>query len=75
MNTKTIFITVAVALFAAAVLTGTVVGIQYVSAWQHAHRGHHGGYASAMSSGGGMSRGGGMSNGGGGSGSSVGGGY
>ena len=45
MNTKTIFTTVAVALFAAVVLTGTVVGIQYVSAWHHAHRGHHGGYA------------------------------
>ena len=69
MNTKTIFTTVAVALFAAVVLTGTVVGTQYVSAWHHRHGGHHGGYASAMSSGGG-----GMSSGGGG-GSSGGGGY
>ena len=69
MNTKTIFTTVAVVLLTAVVLTGTVVGIQYVSAWHHAHWGHHGGYASVMLSGGGMS------NGGGGSGSSGGGGY
>jgi hypothetical protein len=57
MNTKTIFTTVAVALFVAVVLTGTVVGTQYVSAC-HGHHGH----ALAMSSGG-ISSGGGSSSG------------
>src|SRR5215471_13628715 len=37
----------------AAALTGTVMGTQYVSAWHHGHYAHHGGYASAMASGGG----------------------
>ncbi|MGA9153101.1 MAG: hypothetical protein WBZ36_21195 [Candidatus Nitrosopolaris sp.] len=59
MNTKTIF--TIVALLSAVVLTGTVMGTQYVSACH----GHHGGHASAMSSGGGGSS----------SGSSGGGGY
>ena len=50
MNTKTIF--TIVALVAAVVLTGTVMGTQYVSACH----GHHGvAHASAMSSGGGGS--------------------
>ena len=38
---------------AAVVLAGTVMGTQYVSAWHHGHYAHHGGYASAMASGGG----------------------
>jgi len=37
----------------AAALAGTVMGTQYVSAWHHGHYAHHGGYASAMASGGG----------------------
>jgi len=37
---------------AAVALAGTVMGTQYVSAWHHGHYGHHGGYASAMASGG-----------------------
>jgi hypothetical protein len=42
---------------AAVALAGTVMGTQYVSAWHHGHYGHHGGYASAMASGGGTSAG------------------
>ena len=64
MNSKTIF--TIVALLAAVVLTGTVMGTQYVSAWHHKHHGHHGGYASAMSNDGGMPSEGGMPSGGGG---------
>ena len=37
----------------AAALAGTVMGTQYASAWHHGHYAHHGGYASAMASGGG----------------------
>jgi hypothetical protein len=54
---------------AAVVLTGTVMGTQYVSAWHHGHYGHHGGHVSAMASstsgGGGTPSGGGGGGGGG----------
>jgi hypothetical protein len=66
MNTKAIF--TIVALLAAVVLTGTVMGTQYASAWHH---GHHGGHVSAMAN----STSGGGGGGSGSSGSSGGGGY
>jgi len=88
MNIKTKTTFTIVSLLAAVVLTGTVMGTQYVSAGHHGrghhggygmamatstgHRGHHGGYGMAIAT----SSGGGMSNGGGGSSSgSSGGGY
>jgi uncharacterized membrane protein YgcG len=80
METKTIFTIVVVALFAAVVLTGTVVGTQYVSAWHHGHHGHasamsSGGMSSSVSSGGGGSSSGSSGGGGSSSGSSGGGSY
>jgi uncharacterized membrane protein YgcG len=67
MNTKTIF--TIVALLAAVVLTGTVMGTQYVNACHGKHGGHVSAMASSTSSGGGgMPSSGGTSSGGGGGG-------
>jgi len=80
MNSKT-GVAFSIVAIAAVVLTGTVMGTQYVSAWHHGHHGghisamtltyrHHGAHVSAMASstsgGGGTPSGGGGGGGGGG---------